>query len=189
MKYFLLNKSILTSLILCLLIFTVDYFTDTEAAIGVFYLIPIAIVFNQKALVIFLISLFSSILILINFFIFEEHGLVDAIYKEDGIISLIAIVIVTYFVLKCCILRDTNQLQKELRLKALEEMLFITSHKIRQPVANILGIATLLDSPIDSQEELKTIIGYIHLSTIQLDDFTTELNQFIANENTKIKND
>jgi signal transduction histidine kinase len=101
-------------------------------------------------------------------------------------LAILAIISISFFAIKYRILRDKSKLQKELRIKALEEMLFMTSHKVRQPVANILGIAGLLDDPIKSQEELKTVVSYIKQSTQLLDNFTKELNEFIADEQIKI---
>jgi signal transduction histidine kinase len=164
----------------------VDYYTPSEAAVGIFYLVPITIVFNQRKRVIFLFSLLSSFLLLINYFVFYENHVVDAIYKDNRVLAILAILSISFFAIKHRILRDKSKQQKELRIKALEDMLFITSHKVRQPVANILGIAGLLDNPINSQEELNRIVGYIKQSTHLLDNFTKELNQFIADEQVKI---
>lgn len=61
----------------------------------------------------------------------------------------------------------------------LEEMIFITSHKVRQPVAHILGLSGLLDQSIDySINELKNIVGYFKKSATTLDNFTKELTLF-----------
>lgn len=61
-------------------------------------------------------------------------------------------------------------------IKGLEEVIFITSHKVRQPVTQILGIANLIDQSADySLEELRNIIGYVKKSALALDDFTKEL--------------
>lgn len=186
MKFVFYRSSILIAFLISSMIFVVDYFTPSEAAVGIFYLIPIAVVFNQKIVIIFLFSLISSLLLLINYFIFYEHHMVDVVYKDNRILSILAILIISFFAIKYRILRDLIRKQKELRIKALEEMLFMTSHKVRQPIANILGIAGLLDSPIESQEELKTVVSYIKQSTQLLDNFTKELNEFIADEQVKI---
>ena len=73
--------------------------------------------------------------------------------------------------------------EKETRkyIDGLEKMLFMTSHKVRQPVANILGVSDLLDTTEHSQDELQKIVGYIKQSVISLDVFTKELTLFIHN--------
>jgi PAS domain S-box-containing protein len=63
---------------------------------------------------------------------------------------------------------------------SLEEMMFITSHKMRHPVTQIMGIETLLDYAM-SQEELEKVIGYIKDAINSLDTYTHQLTMFIHN--------
>lgn len=76
-------------------------------------------------------------------------------------------------------------------LKGLEEMLFMTSHRVRQPVANIIGISNLMEMNILSYEELNKIIGYMKTSAVSLDLFTQELTNLIhrvkVRENSSLK--
>lgn len=60
-------------------------------------------------------------------------------------------------------------------VKSLEELLFKTSHEVRQPVAHILGLSNLLDQSINTASDLKTLIGYMKHSAQSLDKFTREL--------------
>lgn len=64
-------------------------------------------------------------------------------------------------------------------LKGLEKMLSMTSHKVRQPVAHILGVSTLLDHNLTTSAELGTIVGYMKESALSLDIFTKELTAFM----------
>ncbi|MFV8344355.1 PAS domain-containing protein [Flavobacterium sp. XS2P39] len=70
----------------------------------------------------------------------------------------------------------------------LKEMLFMTSHRVRQPIANILGLLNELDDPLNNPAELKEIVDYIKLSAINLEEFTHELNHFIQNSKDKAEN-
>ena len=63
----------------------------------------------------------------------------------------------------------------------LEEIMFITSHKVRQPISNILGISYLLNQPSNSPEELKESLFYMKQSALALDTYTKELTVFIFN--------
>jgi PAS domain S-box-containing protein len=65
-------------------------------------------------------------------------------------------------------------------ITSLEEMMFITSHKMRHPVTQIMGIESLLDYTM-SKEELEKVIGYIKTSINSLDTYTHELTMFIHN--------
>jgi signal transduction histidine kinase len=62
----------------------------------------------------------------------------------------------------------------------LKEIMFITSHKVRAPIANILGISSLLDQYIDSPARLKELVNYMKQSAKSLDSFTKELTNFIV---------
>lgn len=68
--------------------------------------------------------------------------------------------------------------QKE-HILGLQQMMFMTSHRLRQPVANILGMANLLDSFENSPEDISRTIGYMKQSALLLDEFTKELSTFI----------
>ncbi|MDB4926391.1 hypothetical protein [Mucilaginibacter sp.] len=70
----------------------------------------------------------------------------------------------------------------------LEEMMFMTHHKVRQPVANILGMVNLIDEYANSPEELKKIVDYMKQSALDLDAFTRELTTFVANLEQRGKN-
>jgi len=65
-------------------------------------------------------------------------------------------------------------------IQGLEEIIFMTSHKVRQPITHILGVAQILDLSKDySQAELKMIVGYLKKSALTLDVFTKELTVFM----------
>lgn len=84
-------------------------------------------------------------------------------------------------------LKKAEEYQKEY-ISSLKEMMFITSHKMRQPVAHILGIATVLDTSISSQEELMKLIEFMKQSATTLDFYTKELTIFIHELEQKEKN-
>lgn len=86
-------------------------------------------------------------------------------------------------------LKIAEEKQKEY-IKGLEEMMFITSHKVRQPIANILGFSSMLDQSINSLDDLKQSVVCIKESAIILDTLTRELNSYICElgQKEKIKN-
>lgn len=63
----------------------------------------------------------------------------------------------------------------------LEQIIFITSHKIRQPIANILGIASILDKFLKAPATMKKMVGYIKESSLSLNSFTKELTALVSN--------
>lgn len=78
----------------------------------------------------------------------------------------------------------------QLNINYLEEILFALSHKVRQPVANILGVCNLLDNDLLDEKELKTIIGYMKISVNSLDRFIRETTSSVLDhkERTSEKN-
>jgi signal transduction histidine kinase len=79
-------------------------------------------------------------------------------------------------------LSEAELLQKQ-HIAALEEMTFIISHRVRNQVANILGIAYLLEScDQHSDQEFKKLVQSIIASAASLNTFTQELSTFIHNK-------
>ncbi|MBU0695066.1 MAG: diguanylate cyclase, partial [Bacteroidetes bacterium] len=64
-------------------------------------------------------------------------------------------------------------------IQEIEEMMFITSHKVRQPIANILGLSDALELFAQSPEDLKESIRHIKKSALILEGYTKELTQYI----------
>jgi DNA-binding response OmpR family regulator len=79
--------------------------------------------------------------------------------------------------------RDLKNTEEKLteHVRGLKEMMFIASHKIRQPVTNILGIYNLLAQSMNSPEKLIKLMGYVKKSVLDLDAFTKELSVFMDN--------
>ncbi|WP_157802002.1 hypothetical protein [Flavobacterium sp. 1] len=63
------------------------------------------------------------------------------------------------------------------------------SHKVRLPIANIIGLSDALDESINNPTELKKIVDYMKESAIDLEEFTQELNHFIQNSKDKAENE
>ena len=83
--------------------------------------------------------------------------------------------------------RKKAEREKKEYIEGLEEMIFITSHKVRQPVSHILGVSDIIESSIHSPGELNTMVNYIKQSALSLDTFTKELTIFINDMKVKVK--
>lgn len=70
-------------------------------------------------------------------------------------------------------------------IETLREMMFITSHQLRRPVVQILGLAEILDTSVNSPEELNEIVDHMKESAETLNDMTKELTTFIHHEEVK----
>lgn len=73
-------------------------------------------------------------------------------------------------------------------IQQLEEIIFSLSHKVRQPVAHILGVSNLLDNELITKEELNKIVGYMKESALNLDKFTHELTELVSDAKFKTEN-
>jgi|GEM_PF-5640306 len=60
-------------------------------------------------------------------------------------------------------------------VRGLQQIMFITTHQLRQPITNILGISSMLEEQQLSQAELTTISRYLMQSISSLDVFTKDL--------------
>ncbi len=65
------------------------------------------------------------------------------------------------------------------RNKALEQFTYIISHNLRAPLANIIGLADLMQQLEIADEELKEIVTSVSLSANKLDDVILDLNQVL----------
>jgi PAS domain S-box-containing protein len=77
--------------------------------------------------------------------------------------------------------------EKKEYIKALEEMLYMTSHQLRQPITNIEGLLSLVQNSTSSLEDFDKIISFIQQSITDLDAFTTDLTVFIHDLKKKAK--
>jgi hypothetical protein len=167
----------------CLLIvFTIDIFTPTEFVADILYLCCIVIVFKENTRTIVCFSLVACLLIIIDMVLFDLklHPSVSHIINRG--MSIVAILITSYIAVHYGKLSQQSVLKEKQYLKALEEMLFITSHQVRKPVANILGLINTMNSDCEdlSATDLKQRCKYLYSSANELDNFIRELNTFIT---------
>jgi len=64
--------------------------------------------------------------------------------------------------------------------QSLEEIMYMTSHQVRQPICQIKGIVSVLNHDV-SKTELIDILDFIEESVNKLDQYTIELTDFINN--------
>ncbi|MFN3445998.1 MAG: PAS domain-containing protein [Bacteroidia bacterium] len=81
--------------------------------------------------------------------------------------------------------RKQAEMNREEQIKMLEKMLFMISHKIRQPVANIIGISNSLKNTNPDFNDLKTLSTFMCESAVKLDMLTRELNDLVSESRPK----
>lgn len=75
---------------------------------------------------------------------------------------------------------QADKLKKEYT-QQLEQMLHITSHKVRQPVSNLIGIMHQLTETDVPEEDKDQLYAFMKLSCLRLEVFIKELNDFLQN--------
>jgi hypothetical protein len=75
--------------------------------------------------------------------------------------------------------KKLKELERTRRVEEAKAILYKISHEIRQPVANIIGVSTLLDNELISEHELSYIANAMKESALQLDIRTRNLSDFV----------
>lgn len=146
------------------------------------YLGCVVIVFQQTKQIIVGFSIAAFLLIAANIVMNNHTGEINTLQWANHVLSLaLAVFIMVYIAVNY---RRQNQLakQKEQRyLQSLEEMLFITSHKVRKPVANIIGLMTLItaDDERPTAGDLEIYFKHLGVAVTEVDAFLKELSAFI----------
>ncbi|MBU3680455.1 MAG: GAF domain-containing protein [Flavobacterium sp.] len=70
---------------------------------------------------------------------------------------------------------EIHTLELKQHVADLEDILFSISHRLRQPIVNILGLSQLIEGETNTEEELHEIVRYINQNTKLLDDFSREI--------------
>ncbi len=74
--------------------------------------------------------------------------------------------------------REKMVLELIQRTKSLEQFAYIVSHNLRSPIANILGISSVLKSDI-SEDDREKSLGYLFEAVARLDDIIKDLNSIL----------
>lgn len=71
-------------------------------------------------------------------------------------------------------------------LKSLEDIIYMTSHEVRKPIANLIGLSESIDFTSNALEEIEIIINHIKKEAQELDEYTRKLTLFMYE--LKVKN-
>jgi hypothetical protein len=174
-----------------LIVFLIDVLTPTEFIADILYLCCILIVFQENAGTIIRFGVIACLLIIIDVvFVDLKLKLSVAHYINRGM-SIIVILVTAYMAMRYRKLSDAGIIKEQKNLQAIEEILFITSHQVRKPVANILGLIDTInceDTTI-SITALKEHCEYLSSSATELDNYIKQLNAFIEHAGHEIDKD
>ncbi len=164
-----------------LAVFIINILTPPNFVIVILYLCSIVLVFKQDTRTILCFSGAACMLIVINALFFDtEIEQSTSLWINRGI-SAVAIAITSYIAVHYRKQTQAGIRREHQYLQALEAMLFMTSHQVRKPVANILGLIETMDKDCAhlSADDIHELCAHLQSSANELDAFVKELNAFI----------
>lgn len=178
-------KPILFGALALITVLIIDIFSPLGISTGALYLFCFFLVCRENKKVIITFAVITSILAIAKLAIFYSPS-TSAYAFYNRTISVGVIIVIALLALKHRKLTETNNEERKLYIYELEKMLFKTTHKVRRPVANCLGLMQLLDTsqPI-SAKELHDMVSHFKTSAMELDEFTKDLTVFIHDIKTK----
>lgn len=168
-----------------LIVFLIDIFSPLGIAVGVLYILCFFLICRENKRVIVVFAIITILLTIAKFVILLQQTTTPfAFYNR--VITISVIIIITQLALRHRRLVDTINEERRIYINELKEMLFMTSHRVRKPIASCLGLMNLLETEQPMTiEELKKVVAYFKASALELDEFTKELTTFIDDIKTK----
>ncbi len=103
----------------------------------------------------------------------------NLIYEKERTILVMTVVLVVLVLIAIIAsyrsVRQKNRFQKLLHEATSKELAYISSHQVRRPLANILGICKLLDGQQADMKEINQYIALIHQEAKELDNSLTAI--------------
>jgi len=163
-----------------LLIFLIDLYAPFEIAIGILYILCFFLICNQNKMTIVGFATALFLLAITKFMIFYNPDTSYIIYF-NRMLTVSTIIIIALLSLRYRTMVESRNADRVNYEKQIEEMLFITSHKVRKPLANCFGLLNLFESEqAMTAAEQNHIINHLKSSASELDTFTKELTIFMG---------
>lgn len=184
-NHFKLTLPIIAATVLLLIVFILDVYLPKEVASGKLYLLSFFLICNQNKKTIIRFAIIVFCVAIAKFIIFYDVNRSISGYVSR-ILTLISIIITAIISIHYRTLAD-KMISERLRYeKQLEEMLLITTHQVRKPLANFFGLLNLFEADKTlSQVEQNYIINHLKSSATELDLFTKELTIFMGDIKSK----
>ncbi|WP_146186454.1 hypothetical protein [Pedobacter sp. HMWF019] len=137
---------------------------------------------ESKKIIICVASL-STALIILNYLYFSSDLPVSQwMFPVNRIISVIGLWVATAIALDYKKVRNQLSNQTTSYTETLEEIIFITSHKVRNPVTNIVKIVELMDDEDLTEQNVKEMMFYLRKSVKDLESATREMTDHICDK-------
>ncbi len=103
----------------------------------------------------------------------------NLIYEKERTILVMTMVLVVLVLIAIIVsyrnVRQKNRFQKLLHEATSKELAYISSHQVRRPLANILGICGLLDGQQLDKEQVSQYIALVHQEAKELENSLTAI--------------
>jgi hypothetical protein len=176
----------LKAIIALLLVFIIDLFIPLGVAIGVLYILCLFLVSAENKKTIITFALITTALTIFKFIVFQNPDTNYIPYLNRSI-TVVVLWIITILSIRHRDLIEKNETEHKMYTKEIEQLLFMTNHKIRQPVVNCMGLLDVIDHHNPSKEEMIKICEHLKKTAHNLNDFSIELNNTLAEMTAKHK--
>lgn len=151
--------------------------------IGILYMASFPIIMHESKKTIIYITCLSTTLIILNYIYFSSiSSNPQWMFPINRIISVIGLWVAATIVLDYKKVHTQLSNQTTSYTETLEEIIFITSHKVRNPVTNIVKIVELMDDENLTEQNLKEMMFYLHKSVKDLESATREMTDNICDK-------
>lgn len=152
-----------------LLVCILDYFTPLDVAVGILYTSLILFSLRETKKTILLLSTIATLLIIINFLYFNAISNTSHwVFPVNRLISIIGLWVTTTVALNYKNLQESLLKERVAYTETLEEVLFVTSHRVKKPVANIIKIVEIMEDDHISVRNLKEMVPFLNQSAEEL---------------------
>ncbi len=164
-----------------LTVFILDIVTPPSFVADILYLCSSLLVFRESPRTIRVFSMVACLLIVADVLFFDLKLNLGISFWANRGMSVLAIIITSDLAIRFRKLNQASSIKEHQHLEALNEILFITSHRVRKPVANIIGLTDLInnESGTLTADDLKKHCRHLSSSANELDEIIKELNNFV----------
>ena len=109
----------------------------------------------------------------------------NLIYRRERTILAMTVIVAILITIVIFVfyrnIKQKNHFQKLVHQAHAEELLFINSHQVRKPLANIIGICSLLDGGQPNEEEIRQYLQYVYHEAKEMDDRLRDVEKKLNN--------
>lgn len=170
------SKSLLLAIFCLLFICVLDYLTPLDVAIGILYTSTILVALRESRKTILLLTVIATLLIIINYIYFNSIAAASHwVFPVNRLISIIGLWVTTTIALNYKGVQEKLLKERIEYTETLEEVLYITSHRVKNPVANIVKIVEVMGDDHISVKSLKEMIPFLGKSAEELNTVVKDM--------------